>query len=338
MGCLCGAYSPIRQNTALFIFKLCTCHGLCSIWHVLLGNYTVLLSNSMSFTKRNRTGLVLHLSMLLKSTLYSDVTLVAFDKLYFLHKPILTQSPFFSNLFSKVWECSQQGKFNDYHRLSFDDPNVTQHSFNAIIKYLYTCELEVASNESIFKFLCQCIATCEYLQLSCLSNQFTRHLLAILKSTMNQHPSVSECNELYDVAIFFDNSYYGAQSRAISSGITKILSAMPLSEIPLDLVMSLPDSSYKSCREALFDKHEPLSYRLAKYLILCDKDTQEEIIGHSVTKHALNSKSADYFCFTFEELRLLSSLKDADGRVLINPRLLHKGLWDRTVHTRQLTD
>ncbi|KAF9956849.1 hypothetical protein BGZ65_002435 [Modicella reniformis] len=83
---------------------------------------------------QHMTSLAKHISTQgLTRGIGSDIAIKAFDKTYYLHRLILTQSTFFESILQGPWKERNQ----DLLEMKFDDTNITQEGFEIAIERLY---------------------------------------------------------------------------------------------------------------------------------------------------------------------------------------------------------
>lgn len=266
----------------------------------------------------------------------SDVTIIAFESRYLLHRLILDRSPFFSSCFNGgPWLESTSSEIP----LSPSDPNITQHAFQLALARLYGHVDRAEEDRNALPLL----AAASYLDLQDLAESCVSSLLRNLKTS-----------NISRVVRFVTNSYYGPLTdRLLESakamlyrdgwemsfeeweGINGEVAAeiigydgfyVPSEWLRYCFVKSMID--FRICRSYGFNRGP------AEEGLINDGDSEEDggsSFGDEETDikplRDLLESGIYYVHMSFEELQAIGEDKDVLGRRTVSRSTIREALW-----------
>lgn len=231
----------------------------------------------------------------------SDITVVAFNKTFLLHKIILDASPFFSMMFAGPWKDSDAPSVV----LQFDDPNITRKAFEFALSRLYG-KIEIPDVAECLAL----IATAAYLDMPDLQEQCTDLQLRNLNND-----NISQV-----VSFALGQGSYGLSTERLKEASRALLlrdgyemDAIEWAGIPIELVADIVSS------DAFFCPSESERYAFIVTLMKSrgDRAAEVEILEEVLTE------SVHYMHMTQKELKKIK----ADG--IVSEHIIHKALWDQ---------
>ncbi|KAG7910517.1 hypothetical protein KL905_000760 [Ogataea polymorpha] len=241
---------------------------------------------------------------------YSDVRVTAFGATYRLHRLVLDRSDYFQSLFK--WPADDEDYVRDEYVLEFDDPRITQHSFELAISRLYG----VVNTTEESKIPYSMIAVGQYLAI----NEAVCTATDCIVKNMNMA-------NISDVIRFAVSSNYGAASERIIQNGKGILSTdgwevgiEPWDDLPAAVIADVVGEDYFFV---------PSEWDRCIFIIkLLERRIEANYDDDEIApiKQTLNEK-LHYCHMSPEQLQELESFTDIYGRPYVDPQVLHKALW-----------
>ncbi|KAH3668135.1 hypothetical protein OGAPHI_001889 [Ogataea philodendri] len=250
---------------------------------------------------------------------YSDVTIMAFGTSYSLHRLILDRSDYFQSLFK--WPADEDSEYRNRFVLEFDDPRITQTSFELAISRLYGT---VNSSEEK-KIPYNMIAVGQYLAI----NEAVCTATDYIVKNMN----MSNISDIMKFAV--TNNYGSASERIIQNGkgILSIdgweVGVEAWDEIPVSVIAEVVGENYFFV---------PTEWDRCIFIIkLLERRIEAGFDSEDILpiKTVLNDK-IHYCHMSPEQLQELESYSDVYGNTYIDSQVLHKALWQAVYLQRQV--
>ncbi|OLL26906.1 Germ cell-less protein-like 1 [Neolecta irregularis DAH-3] len=242
-----------------------------------------------------------------------DVVVKAFGTSYNLHRIILDRAPFFSSLFAGPWTDSDTPSVE----LQFDDPNITQTSFEAAIARLYG-KMDFQEEERSCLSL---LATAAYLDMQDLVE---RCLNSVLKSL--------SCNNVADRLKFANGSrYYGLPSERLSEACRALLcrdgwemGAQNWDDISSETTASvIASDSFWVATE--YDRYVFARNMLEWRMSIFDETDLKPL------RDVLNG-SIHYMHMSFEQLQSIGTDRNKyNNQLFVRPDVIHDALWNQMI-------